>query len=114
MKYRQVQTNKSNARSAKQEAAKKLRDSNRRNTKPRWVPYADMGYQNVEIAHGLAKCYIATKEDSENFIVTIRDKDGNIAKVSDVEFAKMGGALRVLRYADASGNAVENPSEASR
>lgn len=113
MKYRQVQTNKSqNARSAKFEAAQKLR-SKSQDKRKRWVPYADMGYQNVEIAHGLAKCYIATKEDSENYIITIRDKDGNIAKVSDVEFAKMGGALRVLRYADASGNVVENPSEAS-
>lgn len=73
------------------------------NSKPakRWVPYADMGFQNIAaVSPYPVRCYIATKEDDEEDIITIRDKEGNITRVSDVKFAMMGGALRVLRYAE--------------
>lgn len=95
MKYRKVQNTQNTTKV-----------ENRKNRK-RWHPYADMGYQTSEYAHGLVHCYIATKEDSENYIVTIRDKDGNIAKMSDVDFVKAGGNLRVLRFKKDDGSIVE-------
>lgn len=71
------------------------------------MPYADMGYQTSPYAYGLVKCYIASKKDSEDNVVTIRDKDGNTMKMSDVEFVKSGGQLRVLRYKQDDGTIVE-------
>lgn len=78
-----------------------------RKQRKKWEPYADMGYQTSEYAHGLVHCYIATKADSENNIVTIRDKDGNIAKMSDVDFVKAGGKLWIKRYKKDDGSIVE-------
>lgn len=90
--------------------AKYVKDSTKvqnKKQRKRWEPYADMGYQTSEYAHGLVHCYIATKADSENFIITIRDKDGNIAKMSDVDFVKAGGNLAVKKYKKDDGSIVE-------
>lgn len=85
----------------------KVENRKPRSESKRWEPYADMGYQTSPYANGLVKCYITTKKDSEDNVVTIRDKDGNTMKMSDVEFVKSGGQLRVLRYKKDDGTIVE-------
>ena len=53
--------------------------------------YADLGFQNLTIAHGECKAAFLTERDFDFGVITVRDKQGNTARISAEDFIAMGG-----------------------
>lgn len=53
--------------------------------------FADLGFQNLTIAHGKCKAAFLTEKDFNEGYITVRDKWGNTAIISAETFIEMGG-----------------------
>ena len=53
--------------------------------------YADLGKQKLTIAKGTCIACFKTEKDFKAGFITVRDKDGNTAKIPAEMFLEMGG-----------------------